>query len=65
MMGKGAMMLAKHLDMMDEGEDYKDEKEGEEAGEMELKVKFKTAAELRAFMMKGCGGKVRAAGCQG
>ena len=58
MMGKGAMMLAKHLDMMDEGEDYKDEKEGEEAGEMELKVKFKTAAELRAFMMKGFGGKV-------
>ena len=61
MMGKGAMMLAKHLDMMDEGEDYKDEKEGEEAGEMELKVKFKTAAELRAFMMKGFGGKVSAA----
>jgi len=62
MMGKGAMMLAKHLEMMDEGDDYKEgEDEGEEAGEMELKVKFKTAAELRSFLMKGFGGKVSAA----
>ena len=61
MMGKGAAMLAKHLEMMDEGEDYKDEKEGEEAGELELKIKFKTAAEMRSFMMKGFGGKVSAA----
>lgn len=62
MKGKGAMMLAKHLEMMDEGEDYKEgEGEGEEAGELELKVKFKTAAELRSFLMKGFGGKVQPA----
>ncbi len=62
MKGKGAMMLAKHLEMMDEGEDYKEgEGEGEEAGELELKVKFKTAAELRSFLMKGFGGKVQSA----
>jgi hypothetical protein len=49
---------------MDEGEDYKEgesEDEGEEAGELELKVKFKTAAELRSFLMRGFGGKVSAA----
>ena len=64
MKGKGAMMLAKHLEMMDEGEDYKEgesEDEGEEAGELELKVKFKTAAELRSFLMRGFGGKVSSA----
>ena len=59
-MGKGAKMLAKHLEMMDEGEDYKEgedegEEGGEEAGELELKLKFKSAAEARDFLMRGFG----------
>ena len=55
MKGKGAMMLAKHLEMMDE-EGYEGEEEGgEEAGELELKLKFKSAAEARDFLMKGFG----------
>ncbi len=49
------MMLAKHLEMMDE-EGYEGEEEGgEEAGELELKLKFKSAAEARDFLMKGFG----------
>ncbi len=49
MKGKGAMMLAKHLEMMDE-EGYEGEEEGgEEAGELELKLKFKSAARPWAF----------------
>lgn len=53
MKGKGAMMLAKHLEMMDE-EGYEGEEEGgEEAGELELKLKFKSAAEARDFLMRG------------
>ena len=48
-------MLAKHLEMMDE-EGYEGEEEGgEEAGELELKLKFKSAAEARDFLMKGFG----------
>lgn len=55
MKGKGAMMLAKHLEMMDE-EGYNGEEEGgEEAGELELKLKFKSAAEARDFLMRGFG----------
>ena len=55
MKGKGAMMLAKHLEMMDE-EGYEGEEEGgEEAGELELKLKFKSAAEARDFLMRGFG----------
>ena len=55
MKGKGAEMLAKHLEMMDE-EGYEGEEEGgEEAGELELKLKFKSAAEARNFLMKGFG----------
>jgi hypothetical protein len=55
MKGKGAKMLAKHLEMMDE-EGYEGEEEGgEEAGELELKLKFKSAAEARDFLMKGFG----------
>jgi hypothetical protein len=55
MKGKGAEMLAKHLEMMDE-EGYENEEEGgEEAGELELKLKFKSAAEARDFLMKGFG----------
>ena len=55
MKGKGAMMLAKHLEMMDE-EGYEGEEEGgEEAGELELKLKFKSAAEIRDFLMRGFG----------
>jgi hypothetical protein len=55
MKGKGAEMLAKHLEMMDE-EGYEGEEEGgEEAGELELKLKFKSAAEARDFLMKGFG----------
>jgi hypothetical protein len=57
MKGKGAVMLAKHLEMMDEegyGEEGKEEG-GEEAGELELKLKFKSAAEARDFLMKGFG----------
>ena len=55
MKGKGAMMLAKHLEMMDE-EGYEGKEEGgEEAGELELKLKFKSAAEARDFLMKGFG----------
>ena len=49
------MMLAKHLEMMDE-EGYEGKEEGgEEAGELELKLKFKSAAEARDFLMKGFG----------
>ena len=55
MKGKGAMMLAKHLEMMDE-EGYEGKEEGgEEAGELELKLKFKSAAEARDFLMRGFG----------
>ena len=55
MKGKGAMMLAKHLEMMDE-EGYEGEEQGgEEAGELELKLKFKSAAEARDFLMRGFG----------
>lgn len=55
MKGKGAEMLAKHLEMMDE-EGYEGEEEGgEEAGELELKLKFKSAAEARDFLMRGFG----------
>ena len=55
MKSKGAMMLAKHLEMMDE-EGYEGEEEGgEEAGELELKLKFKSAAEARDFLMRGFG----------
>jgi len=55
MKGKGAEMLAKHLEMMEE-EGYEGEEEGgEEAGELELKLKFKSAAEARDFLMKGFG----------
>jgi hypothetical protein len=56
MKGKGAEMLAKHLEMMDE-EGYGEEGEegGEEAGELELKLKFKSAAEARDFLMRGFG----------
>lgn len=55
MKGKGAEMLAKHLEMMDE-EGYDGEEEGgEEAGELELKLKFKSAAEARDFLMRGFG----------
>lgn len=56
MKGKGAKMLAKHLEMMDE-EGYGEEGEegGEEAGELELKLKFKSAAEARDFLMRGFG----------
>ncbi len=52
------MMLAKHLEMMDEegynGEEGEEEG-GEEAGELELKLKFKSAAEARDFLMRGFG----------
>lgn len=56
MKGKGAEMLAKHLEMMEE-EGYGEEGEegGEEAGELELKLKFKSAAEARDFLMRGFG----------
>lgn len=57
MKGKGAKMLAKHLEMMDE-EGYSEEngeEGGEEAGELELKLKFKSAAEARDFLMRGFG----------
>lgn len=54
MKGKGAEMLAKHLEMMDE-EGYNGEEGGEEAGELELKLKFKSAAEARDFLMRGFG----------
>ena len=56
MKGKGAEMLAKHLEMMEE-EGYGEEGEegGEEAGELELKLKFKSAAEARDFIMRGFG----------
>lgn len=49
-------MLAKHLEMMDE-EGYGEEGEegSEEAGELELKLKFKSAAEARDFLMRGFG----------
>lgn len=55
MKGKGAMMLAKHLEMMDEEGYEGDEEGGEEAGELELKLKFKSAAEARDFLMRGFG----------
>lgn len=62
MKGKGAMMLAKHLEMMGEGEDYENEEEGgEEAGELELKLKFKSAAEARDFLMRGFGNASKSA----
>ena len=62
MKGKGAMMLAKHLEMMDE-EGYGEEGEegGEEAGELELKLKFKSAAEARDFLMRGFGNASKSA----
>jgi len=61
MKGKGAMMLAKHLEMMDE-EGYEGEEEGgEEAGELELKLKFKSAAEARDFLMRGFGNASKSA----
>ena len=57
MKGTGAKMLAKHLELMDE-EGYngeEGEEGGEEAGELELKLKFKSAAEARDFLMRGFG----------
>ena len=58
MKGKGAEMLAKHLEMMDEegySEDNGEENGSEEGGELELKLKFKSAAEARDFLMRGFG----------
>ena len=55
------MMLAKHLEMMDEGEDNGEESGGEEAGELELKLKFKSAAEARDFLMRGFGNASKSA----